>query len=214
MAEAAAFYRRDAAILTRIYLPLLEACRQIRQLSTDGLISIQLESHPGRSTDAEMRRFASQGGGILISAAPEFAFQIARQARLSAYPIECVLLLRRAGQVCLTSAIRPQFGSGLPIVWRSAQDAETLPASPAEMCVALPPAGEYLPGTIGHAALAESVILLFEALALKRLPRQKLPLDGWQKMAVLRTLRLVDMASEPVTLQLLHAAETLASQMP
>jgi hypothetical protein len=213
-AEAAAFYRRDAAALTRIYLPLLEACRQIRQLSTDGLISIQVESIARRSVNAELHRLASHGGGVVISASTHFARQIARRSRLTAHPIESLLLLRHSNHVRLTSALKPHFVSGLPVVWRPAERAETPPASPEHMCVSLPPAGDYLPGTPGHALLAESTILLFEALALKRLQHWKIPSDGWQRLAVLRQLRLVDMACEPLTLQLLHGAEKLAAQMP
>ncbi len=213
-AEAAAFHRRNAALLTRIYLPLLEACRQVRQLSTEGLISIHVLSQTRRSIRAQMNHFESYGGGVLISDAPARCRMFARQARVSRSPIECLMLLRHGGQVRIASPHQSRFCRGLPLIWRSAELAETLPASPEQICVALPPAGDYMPGAPGHTGAAESIILLYEALALKQLHQWKLPSGGWPLMAALRHIRLIDMACEPITIRLLREAETLAAQSP
>ncbi len=213
-AEAAAFHRRNAALLTRIYLPLLETCRQVRQLSTEGLISIQVHRQGYRSVRAELNRFESHGGGVLISSAPAHGQMFARRARVGSYPVECLTLMRHGGQMRITSPHHPQYGSGLPLVWRPVEHAETLPASPEQICIALPPPGDYVPGMAGHSCAAESIILLYEALALKQLHQWELPSGGWPLIAALRRIRLIDMACEPITIRLLHEAEKLVAYSP
>jgi hypothetical protein len=210
-AEAAAFQRRNAALLTRIYLPLLETCRQVRQLSTDGLISLQVHAPDHRSARSELKRFAAHGGGVLISGSAKLACTLARRARLAGCPVECLLLVRKGDRTHITHPLDAQLISGLPVVWRPAHDAETLPEPPEKMCVALPPPGDYVAGMAGHSSTTESILLLYEALALRQIRRRQLPSDGWPLMASLRKIRLIDMACEPVTIRLLREAEKLST---
>ncbi|MGC8561313.1 MAG: hypothetical protein ACP5O1_11615 [Phycisphaerae bacterium] len=211
-AEATAFHRRDAALLARIYLPLLEACRQLRQLSTEGIISISASGRRYRSSRAEMKRSAAGGGGVIITASPAMARAINRRARLCSRPIECLLLLTKNHETRILSPHVARFSCGLPVLWRPVDQAQTLPAPPEEMRVALPPPGIYAPGSSGHSAAAESIILLQEALALKQMRRQRLPKGGWPLVAALRNIRMVDMACEPVTIRLMREVEKVANQ--
>lgn len=211
-AEAAAFYRRDAALLARIYLPLLEACRQLRQLSTEGVISIDASGGMHRSARAEMKRSAASGGGVIVTASPSMARVISRKARFSRHPIECLLLVTKNQETRILSPHAARFSSGLPVMWKPVDHAETLPAPPEQMRVALPPPGIYAPGWPGHRAAAESIILLQEALALKDMHRRHLPKDGWPLVAALRDIRMIDMACEPVTIRLMREAEKVATQ--
>lgn len=210
-AEATAFHRRNAALLTRIYLPLLETCRQVRQLSTEGLISIHAHRPTHRSVRAEIKRFEWHGGGVLISGSPAHTQMFARRARLKPCPIECLRLVRHGDQIRITNPHQPKFCNGLPLVWRPVEYADTLPAAPEQISVALPPPGDYAPGMVGHSCAAESILLLYEALALRQLHQWKLPSEGWPLIAALRRIRLIDMACEPVTIRLLHEAEKLAA---
>ena len=211
-AEAAAFHRRDAALLARIYLPLLEACRQLRQLSTEGIISIDASGGMHRSAPAEMKRLAAFGGGVIVTASPSMARVISHKARFNPHPIECLLLITKNHQTQILSPHAIRFSYGLPVVWRPIDRAETLPAPPEQMRVALPPPGIYPPGSPGHRAAAESIILLQEALALKKMLLARLPKDGWSQIAVLRGIRMIDMACEPVMIRLMHEAEKVANQ--
>ena len=211
-AEASAFHRRDAALLARIYLPLLEACRQLRQLSTEGVISIDASGGVHRSAWAEMKQSAASGGGVIVTASASIARVISRRARFSHHPIECLLLATKNNETRILSPHAARFSRGLPVTWRPVDRAQTLPAPPEQMQVALPPPGIYPPGSPGHRAAAESIILLQEALALKQMPLARLPKDGWSQIAVLRGIRMIDMACEPVNIRLMREAEKVANQ--
>ena len=211
-AEAAAFHRRDAALLARIYLPLLEACRQLRQLSTEGVISIDASGGMHRSAQAERKQSAAGGGGVIVTASASIARVISRGARFSGHPIECLLLATKNNETRILSPHAARFSHGLPVVWRPVDRAQTLPAPPEQMQVALPPPGIYTPGLPGHRAAAESIILLQEALALKCMHRRNLPKEGWPRIAALRNIRMIDMACEPVVIRLMREAEKLATQ--
>lgn len=211
-AEAAAFHRRHAGLLARIYLPLLEACRQLRQLSTEGMILLGSSDGMHRSAPAALKKLAAHGGGVMITESRTLATTIGHKARLHDCPIECLLLVTKNHQTRILSPQDARFSHGLPVLWRSVDSAETLPAPPEHMQVALPPIGDYTPGAPGHRGAAESIILLHEALALKHLQRRPLPKEGWPLIAVLRRIRKIDMACEPVTIRLMHEAEKTAAQ--
>jgi hypothetical protein len=211
-AEAAAYVRRSAGHLARIYLPLLEACRQLRQLSAEGMIVIDGIEGRQRPVKVWIRRLTASGGGVIITASPMTAERIYRQARLLREPVECLLLVESKEETRIVSPMRAGFSCGLPVVWRPVESAVTPPAQPEQMQVSLPPAGEYPPGSRGHAAVGESIILLYEALALKYLRRHELPMDTWGRIAALRRIRMIDMACEPVTIRLMDEAERVAAQ--
>ncbi len=218
VAEAAAFAWRDAGLLGRIYLPLLESCRQIRQMAVEGVIVI---GHPRRRAGlAQAARLArAHGAGVIISANVPGVLRLHGSLRSGPGAVECLGLISRGSQAVMCSPGRPLFAAGLPVLWRTAGGPATQPAKASDMQVILPKSGIYLPGSPEHAMTGESLLLAWEALALKAMSMQAWAMQmrrpsGWPLIAALRNLRRIDMACEPIAINLIKASEALCPQIP
>lgn len=169
-AEAAACEARDAASLARIYLPLLEARRQIRYLAAEGRIEI-LPTEILTSADRGIQeRLLIADQSVAAPAAPDCR---------------------------------------LPIQWITSESAAIGPSTDTALVVPLPHPGVY-DGRRGIGAVArESILIAWEALALKwqRLHPFTTSRDPWAEIAWLRQALAVDPACEPVSMRLISLAE-------
>ena len=84
------------------------------------------------------------------------------------------------------------------------------PETPEKLIVPLPPPGNYQPGAPGQSLARESLLLAWEALALKHIPANYNFIGLWQQMDFLRSLRQIDPACEPVVLRLMALAEQIS----
>jgi hypothetical protein len=207
-AEAAAWRQRDCPSLARIYLPLLEVRRQIRQNATDGVIMIT----PPRENGVRRKMFnefiARPSGTLLTAATPVGSISYAA-ARTGAC-LEGLLLMEHAGHVRLCSSADPHFAAGLDVrVTRTAGDV-IKPDVLADMVVPLPPPRRYEPGDPLHAVARESLVIAWEALALKWQARHPARAEAWEEIAWLRLALRIDPANEPITMRLIALAEAIA----
>jgi hypothetical protein len=209
-AERAAWQARDARTLARVYLPLLEARRQIRYQAAEGEIVIG-----GR---VERTFFDQPAGTALIAisskaaAALAIADRVRHTMRRTGRWLEALLLIRHGEEVQLVSAADPAFAAGLSIIWTDDAQASIGASTDANLRVPLPRSGRYVKGT-SHALARESLLIAWEALALKwqhRHPLAKSRTRGpWGELAWLRRALAVDPACEPVTMRLIALAEAI-----
>jgi hypothetical protein len=169
-AEAAAWETRDAASLARIYLPLLEARRQIRYLAAEGRIEISPREILTSADRGIQERLLIAGQSIAAHGAPDCAF---------------------------------------PIQWTGDESAAIGPSTDPALVVPLPHPGVY-DGRRGIGAVArESILIAWEALALKwqRLHPLAPSHDPWAELAWLREALTIDPACEPISMRLISLAE-------
>jgi hypothetical protein len=256
-AEAVAWRDHDAQALARLYLPLLEARRQIRYHAAEGTVLI---CAPAASTLQEQHLLdeflTTDAGTILLSCAAEgpkspharrgktgrggpmacrFAGSVQFEAQRTGRWLEALLLIRRdrpdgGTDVRLASQADPTFAAGLPVRWTTSPTDQIGASTDPDLVVPLPPPGQYggqgnAPGggvAAGgdprlHAVARESLLIAWEALALKwqhRHPPPKAstalgPAAAWEEMAWLRLALRIDPACEPVTMRLIALAEAI-----
>ena len=203
-AESQAFLRRDAALLAGIYLPLLEAARQIRQFCCDGIIAVT----PGQTMD-QKRAVHDQlrCGGVWLAIESLHARNSFPIAVPTEVPFESLRLFqhRRSWQI----AAHHHGTLGIAVLWTSDAGRLITPANPEELVAILPPPGIYRPGNPHHAQARETLLLVFEALALRWLARQGKTSGGWAALAVLREARRIDPACERILMRMMDLAESL-----
>jgi hypothetical protein len=203
-AERQAFFKRDAALLASIYLPLLEAARQIRQFCCDGVIAIT----PCGTADTRKasRELAATGGvGLLIQT------HGMRPPRVPATPADTPVEYLHIIQHGRTWSITPTTParSRVPVQWVQNPARIISPAQPDQLLAILPPPGIYRPGEPRHAQARETLLLTWEALALQLLQPHTAKLEGWVKLSLLRRARRIDPACESVVMQMMAAAKNL-----
>ena len=211
-AERQAFRRRNAALLARIYLPLLEAARQIRQFCCDGIIAIT----PGLTANQRaVPREALRSGGVWVSMrgagiTKPIAIPIAPDS-----PVELLSIVRYHEHWCLTSpACKSGLGrrcgrSSVALQWTHDPGMFISPARPDALVAVLPPPGVYHPGNPRHGQARETLLLTFEALAMGWLGRQEKASTGWAELAVLRQARNLDPACEQIFMRMMTVAQGL-----
>jgi hypothetical protein len=195
-AEAQAWRRRDPSALARIYLPLLEACRQLRARACDGPIVIApplvasadprairrlLRAWSGRQSATD----ASPRVGTLVIGG-RAAARLRPTLRTLSYRVpggEVLELVAHTDQTRLVAPADPRWAAGLPVVWtndptRLVEPAGTAFAEWGHLTIPLPrPTGPdaglciCAPGTLRHALARESLLEAWEALALGWLRR-------------------------------------------
>jgi len=215
-AEALAWRAADPQSLARIYLPLLEARRQIRYNAGDGLILITSPTDSPAAQKKSLDQFLAAPAGTVLFTTPATAGAIRRviavveninrRARRTGQWFEALLLLTKNKERRLTTAADPFFAAGLPVIDSPAPLAAS---TDPHLQIPLPPAGLYSTGP-EQVAARESLLIAWEALALKWQHRHAPPTKtAWQELAWLRKTLRVDPACEPVTMRLIALAESL-----
>ena len=218
-AEGLAWRRRDAGTLARIYLPLMEARRQIRQNAVEGMIVI---TAGGDRRKTQMLLGQASGtlliGGTRADRVAEAAREVGCRMRQRAGMLEVGGLLHHGGEVRLVSGAEVVFAGGLAVRTVTSAEARIDPRVEGEMVVPLPPAGVYGAGEGLQGVARESLVLAWEALALKWQGRHSLNAGGpsaesaWREMAWLRGALAVDPACEPAAMRLISLAEAVERQ--
>ncbi len=218
-AEALAWRRRDAQSLARLYLPLLEVRRQIRYDAAEGVILICSPSGRAREEAAWLDEFVKceTGTALLACSAGEgeaacrFAGSVGYAARRTGRRLEALVLVKLAEEVRLAPAAEPLFAAGLRVAWTKDSAQQIGDATAERLEVPLPPPGWYAPDAAMHGVARESLIVGWEALALKWQRRHPPPAgaDAWEEMAWLRLALRVDPACEPVSMRLMALAEAV-----
>ena len=202
-AEGLAWRKRDAATLARVYLPLLEARRQIRLNAVEGVIVVGAAGHAG--LEAFLRRgagtilWAGHDAGSIASGC-KAAGSVRYASSRAGSCLEALLVLEHHGEVRVASPVDATLAGGLA-------------------GVKLPGAGVWDPAKAemraGHAAAREALLLAWEALALHWQARHPLHVKGpsvqaaWEEMAWLRLALRVDGACEPVAMRVMALAEAV-----
>jgi hypothetical protein len=195
-AEAIAWRDRNAQALARIYLPLLEARRQIRYHAVEGTLLIcPPGTLPAREEQLLAGFLGSTAGTILLACtatgtrrrarsnpiqevACRLAGSVQYEAQRSGRWLEALLLIEQGSggrDIRVVSQADPTFAAGLPVTWASAAFSDPPQPAPAlgestdpALTIPLPPAGNYQGSHPGPGALArESLLVAWEALALK-----------------------------------------------
>ncbi len=207
-AEQQAFRQLHAAVLAGIYLSLLEAGRQIRQLCCDGLIAI--------ITDHKLNRFHvtrelvnSGGVGLMMDTGRKLdTHSFSQRSVAKEVAVEFLRLVSIKGSWYLTPMGGRYFV--VPVIWTTDPEQLIVPAAPENLIAILPPPGIYRPGDPHHAQARETLFLVWEALALGYLARRhQQRRDGWAELAVLRQARKIDPACERILMQMITLAESL-----
>jgi hypothetical protein len=229
-AEGAAWRRGDGVALARVYLPLLEARRQIRYQAAEGTLVIcspAASLHEERATvNTFLQDARIKAGSILIIAgsgathrklhhlrrALEFAGAVKYAARSTGRWLESLLLLSHGDETRIVSPADPTFAAGLPITRESGAALSTT-TDPA-LAIPLPPAGRYTAKDAAHPVAREGLIFAWEALALKWQQRHPPFATGtpWEEMAWLRLALRIDPACEPITMRLVALSEASARE--
>ena len=211
-AERQAFRKRDAALLARIYLSLLEVARQIRQFCCDGIIAIT----PGNTADqrAALREVFSSGGVWLgmqgAGIMKPIAIPIAPDT-----PVELLSIVkyhehwRLTSPTCKSGLGRHRGRSSVALQWTHDPGMFILPARPDALVAVLPPPGVYHPGNPRHGQARETLFLTFEALAMGWLGRQGKVSRDWAELAILRQARRIDPACEQIFMRMMTVAQGL-----
>jgi hypothetical protein len=208
-AEAGAWRARDARTLARIYLPLLEARRLIRYQAAEGTVII------GGGVD---RSFLDQDAGTVLIAqrstprALQLADRVRHTMRRTGRWLEALLLIDHGHESRMVSPADAAFAAGVPVVWTEDARASIGASTDMHLTLPLPPRGRYSNGGL-HALARESLVIAWEALALKWQHRHPLarrgPQGPWGELAWLRQALRVDPACEPVAMRLIALAEAV-----
>lgn len=210
-AEAAVYARRDAASLERIYLPLLEACRQARLQACEGVIVI---GDPQRSaiTAAARAVAKSDAAATLLLGGPravKSAIQVNRAARSRGLPQEALVWLSdgKTVRLCSTAAVR--FNCGVEVILTDKLEEKISPRQLDRQIAVLPVPGVYRPGSAGHRLACETLLGAWEWLALRWQTRHRVRARPWEELAWLRAARRVDPACEPVMMRMVEICRLL-----
>jgi hypothetical protein len=233
-AEGAAWRKKDGPELARLYLPLLEARRQIRYQAAEGTVVLCPPGLPERLERETVRRFVEDdsivAGTILVGCgnvrhhgaratqrkdverALMHAGVVNHAARRTGRWIEALLLLRHGDEVRLASPGDATFAGGLEVKWTENPAEMIGAATDLDLEVPLPPAttATTFDGRHPlHPMLRESLITAWEALALKWQHRHPPVKDGgvWEEMAWLRLALRIDPACEPIAMRLMALGE-------
>jgi hypothetical protein len=124
--------------------------------------------------------------------------------------LEVLLLVGRAGGLRLAAPAAPSVG--VAVVFTGEAGSAIGESTERDLRLPLPPPGVYAGGAAeGLQALArESLLVAWEALALKWQSRHAVRATPWAELAWLRRALEVDPACEPVTMRLIAVAESLA----
>ncbi len=212
-AEAAVFARRDAASLERIYLPLLEACRQTRLQACEGVIVI---ADPRRSNLSPAARAVakSSAAATLLMAGPravKMAMGVNRSARGRGLPQEALVWMcgGKTVRICSTGAMR--FCCGVEVELTDRLGEKISPRQLDRRIAVLPVPGVYPPGAAGHRLASETLLVAWEWLALRWQSRHRVRARPWEELAWLRAARRVDPACEPVMMRMVEICRLLTS---
>lgn len=212
-AERMAWCQRDAATLARIYLPLLETCRQIRQLACEGFVFVSGQANAAAIWRASGAANAHTPGVVLLPAAMhKLAQNIKSAAQSQNRSLEILVLLQKGNQWWLASPYAARLALGLPVRWLRQAAPVTAPEAHEPWTCPLAVPGFYAAGSPLAVMTGEAVLLAFEKLALQWESRHAVPAQPWAKMALLRAARHVDPACEPVLMRLLALAQSLSRQ--
>ncbi len=213
--------RRNAAALARIVLPLLEARRQVRHAACEGLIV--MAPPPGPAQRKVLEQFLASAGGTWIFAPGadwSVAARIAHSARRSGAALEALALRGRGTGLRLCSLADGARGAGIEVTLTAV--AHAVEAAPPEAAhgrhgaaLPLPVPGWHSGGRDAaskglHAMAGESLLLAWEALALKWQSRHRPAPGAWQEIAWLQQTLTIDPACEPVLMRMMAVAEALA----
>ena len=211
-AEAQLWRQRDGAALAKVYLPLLEASRLLRQQACEGVIVISI------GDDCILQRrmveeFSRQRAGTLLlggNAGDRWVLKMLEKvryaARKSGYSLEALALLRSGNRWRISSTADPTFAAGLPVRWVQHPSGPEVGNTSNADEIALPPAGIYPPGSAGATLAGESLLAAHELLALKWQSRHPVRARRWAEMDWLRRAMRIDSACEPVLIRLLALA--------
>ncbi len=211
-AERQAFLKSDAALLARIYLPLLEAARQIRQFCCDGIIAIT----PGDTASQRAAlRDVLHSGGVWLRVESAGRNKPCALPQVPDSPVELLSIVkyrehwRMTLPACKRGMGRQPGRFSVPVQWTHDPGMFISPARPDALVAVLPPPGVYHPGNPQHGQARETVLLTFEALARGWLGRQEKGSTGWAELTVLRQARNIDPACEPLLMRMMAAAQEL-----
>jgi hypothetical protein len=221
-AEGAAWRKKNGPELARLYLPLLEARRQIRYQAAEGTVLICPPGLPQMLERKAIRRFvedrAIEAGTVLVGCADvrralAYAGIVMHTARRTGRWIEALLLLRHGDEVRIASPGDATFAGGLKVKWTDDPKEMIGAATDSDLQVPLPTASTAATFDVGHPLhpmLRESLITAWEALALKWQHRHPpLKFGGiWEEMAWLRLALRIDPACEPIAMRLMSLGET------
>ncbi len=211
-AERQAFLKRDAALLARVYLPLLEAARQIRQFCCDGVIAITPGDTPNQRAAL---RDVWHSGGVWLRVESWGQNKPCALPQVPDAPVELLSIVkyRKHWRITLPTGKsgigRQRERSGVLMQWTHNPGTFISPARPGALVAVLPPPGVYHPGHPRHGQARETVLLTFEALAMGWLARQEKGSTGWAELAVLRQARNIDPACEPILMRMMSVAQSL-----
>ena len=212
-AEAAAFVRRDAASLERIYLPLLEACRQARLQACEGIIVIDDPRRSGHSPATRAVAKSSAAATLLVAGprAVKMATRVNRSARRRGLPQESLVWLYggKTVRLCSTAAVR--FCCGVEAEFTKNPGEKMSPRHLDQQIAVLPVPGVYPPGSAGHRLACETLLLAWEWLALRWQARHRVRARPWEELAWLRAARRVDPACEPVMMRMVEICRLLTT---
>lgn len=207
-AEALYWRSRDAAGLARIYLPLLEVRRQLRHLAVDGIIAISESPCPHERN--LIKTLTAAPAGILIAGHVVSATKMLIASRRLARSYDALVRIRDHHDLYIASPFDPKAAAGLHVrSARSTQDTVD-PEIRKDMIIPLPGPGVYQPGSSAHAQARESLLVAWEALALKWQSRHPTQAEPWTELAACRNALRIDPACEPITMRLIALAERLS----
>jgi hypothetical protein len=214
--------------LARIYLPLLEARRQIRYNAAEGFLVIIDSGMPLAEQQKQFREFLASPAGIILlpctaarrspryHAACLFAGSVQYESRRTGRWLEAFLLLTHRNETRLAPLADPTFAAGLPVTITTDANKVIGASTDPDLTVPLPPPGTYTArnAPVLHALLRESLLIAPEALALKWQHRHPPPAltastDPWEELAWLRLALRIDPACEPITMRLIALAEAI-----
>ena len=210
--EAQLWRQRDGTALAKVYLPLLEASRLLRQQACEGVIVIST------GDDAILQRrligeFFRQRAGTLLFGGKvgdrlvlKMLEKVGYATRKSGHALEILVLLRCGNQWRLSSAADATFAAGLPVRWVQHPSGQGVDNRSNAGEIVLPSAGIYPPGSAGATLAGESLLAAHELLALKWQSRHPVRAMRWAEMDWLRRAMRVDPACEPVLMRLLSLA--------
>jgi hypothetical protein len=210
-AEAIAWRKKDARSLARIYLPLLEARRQIRFNAADGLLLIAPQLTP-----STLKQFLTTEAGTLLlrgdqwNSAHAILKKIHYEVRRTGRWLEVLLVRDNASAFRLTSSADPSYAAGISLQFGPQPAATPRLSTDPLLCIHLPPPGIYTTGAL-HDMARESLLVGWEALALRWQHRHPpaAPVSPWSELSWLRDALRVDPACEPITMRLIALAESL-----
>ncbi len=208
-AENMYWRKGDFAALARVYLPLLEVRRQLRQLAVDGVILIG-EAGQAVQDRVMIKSLLAAPCGVIVAGTGAAARQIIMHSRRTGRVYDSLVLVRGKTHISLCAAHDSVAAAGLRVTVPQSSKELVNPEINADMLIPLPPAGAYRPGTPRHAQARESLLIVWEALALKWQSRHQAAPEPRAELNGCRNALAIDPACEPITMRLITLAEKMA----